>query len=112
MELGVTTKINKWSRIPGNMIIMQTTEIGIRELKTHLSALLRRVKRGESLTVTDRGTPVARIVPARVSSRDAMAALQEAGLVEWSGEKFSPQEPRAVVKNRRSVSDLLLEDRR
>lgn len=91
---------------------MASTEIGIRELKTHLSALLRRVKSGESLTVTDRGTPVARIVPARASSRDAMAALLGAGLVEWSGEKFSPQEPRAAVMNRRSVSELLLEDRR
>lgn len=91
---------------------MGTNEVGIRELKTHLSALLRRVQRGESLTVTDRGTPVARIVPAAVSSREAMAALQEAGIVQWSGEKFSPPEPAARVHSGESVSDLLLEDRR
>ena len=58
--------------------VMGTNEVGIGELKTHLSALLRRVQRGESLTVTDRGTPVARIVPAAASPRDAMAALQDA----------------------------------
>lgn len=91
---------------------MQKNEIGIRELKSHLSAFLRRVKRGESITVTDRGTPIARIVPAGVSTEEAMMALQEAGIVEWSGKKFSPPEPVATVKGRKAVSDLLVEDRR
>ena len=85
---------------------MQKNEVEIRELNTHLSRLLRRVQRGESLTVTDRGTPVARIVPAEVSSSEAMAALQGAGILKWSGEKFSPREPAATVKNHKSLSDL------
>ena len=37
--------------------------IGIRELRQHASAYLRRVKAGETITVTDRGEPVARLVP-------------------------------------------------
>jgi prevent-host-death family protein len=37
--------------------------VGVRELRQNLSIYLRRVKRGESLEVTERGTPVARLVP-------------------------------------------------
>lgn len=35
--------------------------VGIRELKAHLSAYLRKVKRGETVRVTDRGRVVAEI---------------------------------------------------
>jgi prevent-host-death family protein len=38
--------------------------VGIAHLKAHLSGHLRTVKHGETLLVMDRGTPVARIVPA------------------------------------------------
>ncbi len=33
------------------------------EAKTHLSALLRRVQNGESITITKHGVPVAKLVP-------------------------------------------------
>ncbi len=39
-------------------------KVGIAELKAHLSGHLRSVKKGETLIVVERGTPVARIVPA------------------------------------------------
>ncbi len=39
-------------------------EVGIRDLKNNLSRHLERVKAGETITVTDRGKPVARIEPA------------------------------------------------
>jgi prevent-host-death family protein len=38
-------------------------EIGAYEAKTHLSALLERVARGEQITITKHGKPVARLVP-------------------------------------------------
>ncbi len=38
-------------------------EVGIADLKAHLSEHLRSVRRGQSLTVLDRETPIARIVP-------------------------------------------------
>lgn len=37
--------------------------VGIAELKARLSEYLRGVRRGQELTVVDRATPVARIVP-------------------------------------------------
>jgi prevent-host-death family protein len=37
--------------------------IGIRELRQHASRYLRAVQRGETIEVTDRGHPIARLVP-------------------------------------------------
>lgn len=37
--------------------------IGVRELRQHASRYLDRVAHGESMEVTDRGRPVARLVP-------------------------------------------------
>jgi prevent-host-death family protein len=107
----------------GRIDAMGQTTAGIRELKNHLSAYLRKVKAGETITITDRGTPVGRIVPARerivsVGERDErtleekMQALQDAGLAEWSGTKLQPREPVTENKGDRMISDLLLEDRR
>lgn len=38
-------------------------KVGIADLKAHLSQHLRRVRSGRTLTIMDRDTPVARIVP-------------------------------------------------
>jgi prevent-host-death family protein len=38
-------------------------QVGIADLKAHLSGHLRAVKKGEPLLVMDRGTPVARLLP-------------------------------------------------
>jgi prevent-host-death family protein len=42
--------------------------IGIRELRQHASRYLRAVEAGERITVTDRGRPVAQIVPIRAET--------------------------------------------
>ena len=42
-----------------------TEKVGVRELRQNLSKYLDRVKDGESLTVTERGREVARLVPSR-----------------------------------------------
>lgn len=41
--------------------------VRIAELKANLSAYLRRVKRGETVTVMERDTPVAQLVPIEAS---------------------------------------------
>lgn len=38
-------------------------KVKIAELKSHLSSYLKRVRSGEEITVTERDTPVARILP-------------------------------------------------
>jgi len=47
-------------------------EIGVRELRQHASRVLARVRRGEIITVTDRGRPIARISPEPEAEWDAM----------------------------------------
>mgnify|MGYP006428596861 CR=1 FL=1 len=95
---------------------MEETTAGIRELKNHLSAYLRKVKAGETITITDRGTSIGRIVPMADQDEhtleERLQAMQDAGLAEWSGKKFSPSEPVARNEGDYTVSDLLLEDRR
>lgn len=53
--------------------------IGIRELRQEASKHLRDVERGETIEVTDRGRPVARIVP--VPPADTFEALVAAGRI-------------------------------
>ena len=43
--------------------ISTATTVGVRELRQNLSKYLTRVKKGETLTVTERGHEVARLVP-------------------------------------------------
>ncbi len=52
--------------------------IGVRELRQHASRYLARVARGETLEVTDRGRPVAMLVPV---GRDEWQDLVASGRV-------------------------------
>jgi prevent-host-death family protein len=56
---------------------MEENVVGIRDLKQNASEVMARVKKGESVLVTDRGRPVGRIVPLSANSLDE---LVEAGL--------------------------------
>ena len=38
------------------------TPVGVRDLRDHLSAYLERVKAGETITITEHGHPIARLV--------------------------------------------------
>src|SRR5919204_2165862 len=53
--------------------------VGVRELRQNLSVYLRRVRRGESLEVTDRGHPVAVLQPIAAPD-DAFARLAARGI--------------------------------
>ena len=57
----------------------------ITEAKNGLSALLDRVRHGESILIEDRGRPVAQLVPvtgrARLDDADAVARLERQGIV-------------------------------
>lgn len=50
--------------------------IGVRELRQNASRYLQRVSRGETLEVTDRGRPVARLIPV---STDPWATMIASG---------------------------------
>jgi hypothetical protein len=55
--------------------------------------------------------PIRRIVPLRPSVEERVQELTQAGLTAWSGHRSSPKAPVARARGRRTVADLLLEDR-
>jgi prevent-host-death family protein len=68
---------------------MDEHRIGVRELRQNASRYLRRVAAGESFTVTDRGTPVAQLVPPSGGNvLDAMISR---------GELLPPEHPTGVL---------------
>jgi len=85
----------------------------ISEAKAKLSALLDRVRAGETVTITDRGVPVARIVRAPAGDDAArLALLERAGLIRRGRGRLVPELLEPGPKARTSVVDALLEERR
>lgn len=110
------------------------TKVNIADLKNNLSRYLARVREGAELTVLDRDTPVARIIPfaprptagekgagARSAERDAVKAhvaeLQRIGILgpgdpEGLAELARTRPPVKLPKGAPSVVDLLIKMRR
>ena len=82
---------------------------GIRELRQNASALIRRVVAGETVEITDRGRPVARIVPlVRQSPLDQLIAEGRATPARGDLLDVKPIKP---VPGKRRLSDVLAEMR-
>lgn len=80
-------------------------------MKNSLSRYLHRVRRGEVIVVTDRGQPVARIIPACIPEH--IARLIAEGKITWSGERFvSPRNPVRPDPGAPLASDIISEERR
>ena len=90
---------------------MSERRIGIRELKAKLSECVREVSAGQTIVVTDRGRAVARLIPDVTSVRDRLAALKSSGGVQWSGRRLIRTKPVARVRGKRTVADLVSENR-
>jgi prevent-host-death family protein len=90
---------------------MAQSLVSIRELKSRLSHYLRLARKGESVVITDRGVPIGRIVPMGQDLGQRLAAMREAGLIQWSGHRLRRRKPVAKVKGRKTVAQLLVEDR-
>lgn len=87
-------------------------QVGVRELRDHLSRYLKKVKAGKELAVADRGRVIARVVPAEAPAVPAgVAALVREGLATWSGGKPKGAK-RPLVLSGRTVSDLVISERR
>ena len=85
-------------------------DANIRELKSKLSSVIRRVRAGETVTVSVRDRPVARIVP--IARSAGLGELARTPGIAWKGGKpagllHGECLPRGVV-----LSDWVAEDRR
>jgi prevent-host-death family protein len=80
-------------------------EVGVRALKQNASAVVARVASGDPVTVTDRGRPVALLVPVTSSRVDALVL---ADLARPALRRLSElPEPAPVRRGRPSLTDEL-----
>ncbi|MBU4533227.1 MAG: type II toxin-antitoxin system prevent-host-death family antitoxin [Eubacteriales bacterium] len=87
-------------------------QVGSREIKTRFSQYLKRVKEGETITITVRSVPVARLVPLNSPVPEGIVGLIEAGLVSWSGGKPKGLSSPVKAQDTKTLADLVAEDRR
>jgi prevent-host-death family protein len=86
-----------------------TERVGVRALQQNASAVVARAAAGETIEITDRGRPVAQVVPL---GQGRLAALVRAGLARPARQRIRdlpPPLPRR--RSGRSLGDLLAESR-
>ena len=86
------------------------SEVGIRALQQNASAVVAEAAAGEIVTITDRGRPVARLVPIRRSRLDE---LIEAGLATPAKGSLAdlPPPPEPASPDGPSLTEVLLQMR-
>ena len=89
---------------------MDERPVGVRELKSRLSAHLHQVKAGQTVIVTEHGRVIARIVPAAQSLDARLRAMMQTGLVMWNGKTLGPISAVATATGS-TVADLVVEGR-
>ena len=93
---------------------MDIKKVGIQDFRKHLSSHISELKQGDTLVITKRGKPVARVVPVElpeVPVDEKVQLLIAAGVVSWNGRKPSTDFPGIPVRGPKTVAELLLEDR-
>ncbi len=87
--------------------------VGIRELKAHLSEYLARVREGEALIITDRGKPVARIEPLHTERLPAkfQELIRSGRVVDKGPLRYLPT-PVRMTPGEKTSTDFVREQRR
>lgn len=87
---------------------MSDSIVGVRELRQNLSVYLRRVQAGEALEVTDRGRPVAMLVPLAKPSSAVERLVASGRASPGSGDLIDLTAPSGKVSSRLSeaLADL------
>jgi prevent-host-death family protein len=89
-------------------------QVGTKDLKNRLSYYLRRVRMGEIVHVTDRGTPVAElrpVAPGQGADARVLQELERDGIVTTASEPRADFVPvRSKVKGRAAA--IVIEDRK
>jgi prevent-host-death family protein len=91
-----------------------TSQVSVRDLKTHLSEWLARAQAGEVVEVTSHRKPIARITAVKQPVQGAPNPLQaaiDAGIVSWNGQKPVFPPPVKLRGEGKLISDIVIEDR-
>ena len=93
---------------------MQTTIVGIRDAKIHLSRFLKIVQQGNEVILTDRGRPVGKIVPIQANELPLSARLkkmEEQGLLGVLSDNYKKKPPSPIPVPGNIAQVFLREDR-
>jgi len=87
-------------------------QIGLREANQKFSGLIKAVRRGTEVILTDRGKPIAKIVPIKAESpEDVIKRLEDSGLL-IAATKRGPMPPFKPLRIRgKPLSQTIIEDR-
>lgn len=90
----------------------QQNRVGIRELRLDTSKILTRVLEGEEFLVTDRGEPIAQLIPVNADSDSYFQKLVDAGeIIPAENPNYKFKVPTIIHKDKKSVSEKLVEER-
>lgn len=91
-------------------------KVGSREFKNRLGRYLGAVRKGQTLIITDRGTPVAKVSPPELDSDSQLTFSDVLKKLEAEGKIQLPKRPlgrfRPVKIKGKPLSQTILEDRR
>jgi prevent-host-death family protein len=89
-------------------------KVGSREFKNRMGRYLSAVRNGQTLVITDRGQPVAKLSPPDLRSEQSIETvlkrLEEQGLIRLA--KRPMKKFRSVPSRGKSAARMILEDRR
>lgn len=90
----------------------QQKRIGIRELRLDTSKILARVHEGEEFLVTDRGEPIAQLIPVNSDPDFYFQKLVDSGeVIPAENPNFKFKVPSIIHKDKKSVSEKLIDER-
>ncbi len=84
----------------------------VRELKSELSRYIRQVQRGETVVVTYRGKPIARLMPLPPPLLEERLATLPGINAGTGGKPRGATRPVRVKFNEKSVADIVMAERR
>jgi prevent-host-death family protein len=86
--------------------------VGIRELKAHLSEYIARARKGEDVIITDRGNPVARLEPLGIEHLpERMQELIRSGRATYKGPLRYLPTPIKMTPGDKNSTDFVREQR-
>jgi prevent-host-death family protein len=89
--------------------------VGIREARIHFSLLMKKVRKGMEIVITDRGKPVGKIVPFHrpsLSLAERIHDLEARGIIEERKSPSSPLAPPIPVEGEGDIAQEFLQEHR
>ncbi len=90
---------------------MAELTVGVRDFKARMSYYLAKARKGQIINVTSHGQSVARVFPPMITLQERVKALQEAGVIAWSGQKPPRRKPVAINRGKQLASEIVVEMR-